>query len=249
MIVAVTSQSGRLTAQAPESVELETSDGLTVFGDWHVDAHADAGPIVLLFHQGRSDGRGEYGPIIPRLTEAGFDVLTIDQRRGGDLFGGENRTVRAAGDREFSYCDAQPDLEAALDHVRALRPNVRPVLWGSSYSAALVLKVAAERADEISGVLSFSPASGDPMAGCDPGDVADQVWAPVLALRPASEMEIPRVAAQLEAFADLGFRTFVADPGSHGSSMLVAERVEGEVEPTWEVVLEFLQQVVDPSVP
>lgn len=238
-----------LAGQALQSVELHASDGLDIYGEWYTDDDPSQGPVLLLFHQGGSDARGEYGPIIPRLTQAGFDVLAIDQRRGGDLFGGPNRTVEAAGDREFTYCEAQPDLEAALDHALSARPDVRPVLWGSSYSAALVLKLAAERSEEIRGVLSFSPASGDPMAGCDPADFASQVWAPVLVLRPASEMEIPRVAEQLGSFEELGFRTFVADPGSHGSSMLVAERAGGDVEPTWDVVLTFLEHMVNPSVP
>ena len=58
-----------------------------------------------------------------------------------------------------------------------------------------------------------------------------------------SEAEIESVADQLARFGELGFVTHVADPGRHGSSMLNPDRVEGDVEPTWEVVLEFLGRV------
>jgi pimeloyl-ACP methyl ester carboxylesterase len=42
--------------------------------------------MFLLFHQGGASARGEYGPIIPRLLSAGYHVLAVDQRSGGDRF-------------------------------------------------------------------------------------------------------------------------------------------------------------------
>ena len=58
-------------------------------------------------------------------------------------------------------------------------------------------------------------------------------------LRDCSADERP-VVNQMERFGRLGFLLHVADPGLHGSSMLNAERVEGDTETTWEAVLEFL---------
>ncbi len=121
--------------------------------------------------------------------------------------------------------------------------------WGSSYTAALVVQLAAKRGDQLAGILSFSPASGEPLEDCDPLDFSDNLGLPALFLRPASEMTDERTAKQLETLAEQGYQTFVADPGVHGSSMLNAERVEGDVEPTWEVVLGFLTDAseVDPD--
>ncbi len=233
---------GPAGAQAPPSeVRLETSDGVTVFGDVYRTSVASELGFLLLFHQGGGDARGEYGPLVPRLLEAGFDVLAIDQRRGGTRFDGENRTLAGIGDTEYGYCDVLPDLEAALDHVRSLEPNGRPVLWGSSYSGALVIQLAARRPDEVAGVIAFSPASGEPMDGCRPEGWSQELAVPLLVLRPASEAEIPSVADQLDTFRTQDHQTWVADPGVHGSSMLNPDRVEGDVEPTWTVVLTFLE--------
>ena len=146
----------------------------------------------------------------------------------------------ALGDASYSYCDALPDLEAALAYVRERNPEVKPILWGSSYSAALAIQLAAAHSDAVTGVLAFSPASGEPMDGCRPEPFADGLTVPLLVLRPQSEAVIESVAAQLAAFAEQGHQTAVADPGTHGSSMLVAERAGGDVESTWQVVLHFL---------
>ncbi|MFV1989034.1 MAG: hypothetical protein ACC682_17315, partial [Gemmatimonadota bacterium] len=98
-------------------------------------------------------------------------------------------------------------------------------------------------ADEIKGVLAFSPAGGDAMGECPSSRFAADVTQPTLVLRPRSEAEIDTVADQIERFGRLGFLIHVADPGQHGSSMLNPDRVEGAVEPTWEAVLEFLATV------
>ena len=63
----------------------------------------------------------------------------------------------------------------------------------------------------------------------------------------APAMEHEAVAEQLEWLKGLGYETYVADPGVHGSSMLNASRVEGDVEATWKVVLAFLAKVTKPG--
>ncbi len=230
-------------AVSGEEVRFETSDGITVFGDLFRSEESHGRPLILLFHQGGASARGEYAPLIPRLLAEGFTLLAIDQRRGGDRFGGENRTIAGLGDREFTYCQAYADLEAALAYARRLDPPVRPALWGSSYSAALVIRLAAEHSDEVSAVLAFSPASGEAMAGCRPEPYGEDLPVPLLVLRPVEETEIPTVAGQLETFRGQGHQTYVADPGVHGSSMLVPERLDGDVDETWAVVLGFLAGV------
>ncbi len=229
-------------AGAGEEVRFAAADGLEVYADLHrAEAGGDA-PLIILFHQAGGSARGEYGPIIPRLVAAGYHVLAIDQRSGGDRFTLPNRTA-AGVEGEVGYCDAYPDLEAALTYAESTDLTGPRVVWGSSYSAGLVFKLGAEHADEVAAVLGFSPASGEPMAGCDPADSLAGLKAPTLALRPQQEAENGAVQAQIEAFKGAGIEVYIADPGTHGSSMLVPERAGGDTEPTWEVVLAFLGRV------
>ena len=227
-------------APAPgREVTFETKDGITIHADVH-EIRKDA-PLILLFHQGGASARGEYAPIIPWLLENGFNVMAIDQRLGAEMFGGVNRTKALVGDRGWGYCDAYPDVEAALRYA-GKRFTARPFLWGSSYSATLAIRLAAAHPDEVSGVLAFSPAGGEPMKGCDPGMYVGKLKVPLLVLRPASEMERPTSSAQAEMFREHGVEVFVAKNGVHGSSMLVAERVEGAVDETRARVLSFLRR-------
>ena len=59
------------------------TDGVTVHGELYTAAgvgkHA---PLILLFHQGASNGRAEYEPLAPRLLERGYNLVSIDQRDG-----------------------------------------------------------------------------------------------------------------------------------------------------------------------
>jgi alpha-beta hydrolase superfamily lysophospholipase len=195
-----------------------------------------------------ASGEAEYGPIAPRLNREGYDVLVIDQRAGGELFDGINRTVQANGN-ETDYCKAAADLDGTLAWAR-VQANGRPlILWGSSYSAALVLRLAATNPEAAIAVLAFSPASGGPMAACRSEEVSDRIRVPVLALRPRSEMELASAIAQAERFRAQGHQVFVADAGTHGSSMLVEERVEAPVDSTWVAVLAFLRSALDRNGP
>ena len=226
---------------AYEQVSFRTADGIVLYGDRYRPSEARA--TVLLFHQGGSNARAEYGPIIPQLLELGFGVLAIDQRVGGQLYGQYNRTV-AEDPRESSYCAAAPDLEAAVDWVRIDQPAGRVILWGSSYSAALAIRLAASRPNDIAGVLAFSPASGGPMADCLGDPFFADLRTPLLIVRPAKEAQIESVAVQLEQARESGHEIYIAESGTHGSSMLVEGRVGRDVTRNWERVEEFLELLV-----
>jgi len=230
------------SASTPNAEEIQflTSDGVNVFGYlYRGDADADA-PLILLFHQSGGDARGEYEQLIGPLLDAGYQALAIDQRIGGTRFGGVNQTLAGVGDTEYSYCDAYPDLEGALLYARKQGLTGKIVVWGSSYSAALVFQLAAREAGQIDAILAFSPGSGGPLADCAPRLYSGNLTLPVLALRPLSEMEVPTVPPQLDRFRDDGHQVYVADPGVHGSSMLNAERVGASTDESWRVVLDFL---------
>ncbi|MGA7297460.1 MAG: alpha/beta fold hydrolase [Rhodanobacteraceae bacterium] len=140
-------------ALAGKPVTLHAADDVSVFGTFS-RAAADNDKIILLFHQARAN-RHEYDAVVPDLTSAGFDTLAIDQRSGGDLFGGHNQTVAKLG-KSADYIDAMPDLEAALSWAQA-RHYKTIVVVGSSYSSALVIVLAAQHPQAISAVASFSP--------------------------------------------------------------------------------------------
>lgn len=231
----------RPTPVIAQRVTFQATDGATIHGTWYRSGDT-ASALILAFHQGGASGEAEYGPIAPQLNRMGYDLLAIDQRAGGSLFGGVNRTVQARGG-ETGYCDAAPDLEGALTYARYHVRDQPIILWGSSYSAALVLRLAATNPEGVIGVLAFSPASGDPMERCKGEEVSDRIRIPVLALRPRGEVERETVALQAELFRSQGHQTFVAEPGAHGSSMLVEERVGSSVEETWDMVLNFLNTV------
>lgn len=50
-------------------VSFEATDGVTVYGDVYMaDGIPKSAPLILLFHQGGGDARGEYMPLVSRLA-------------------------------------------------------------------------------------------------------------------------------------------------------------------------------------
>lgn len=225
----------------PTEVHTVAHDGVVVFGD-HYRPSWPGARTVLLFHQAGGDARGEYTNIARRLVKEGYEVIAWDARSGGERFGESNRTVIAqAADEPPGYCAAYPDLEAALQYAK-IHAGGGPILAvGSSYSAALVIRLAAEHGDDLAGVAAFSPASSPAMGDCDTAKWLPKVeGTPVLAFRPAREAEMETVKAQSRQMADKDVEIFIAEEAAHGASMLEADRNEGDVEATWARFLTFL---------
>ena len=223
------------------AISYTTADSIVVYGDlFEIDK---LNTTILLFHQAGANAKSEYGSIIPRLIELGYNIMAIDQRSGGQRFGGYNRTVAKLPTSRFDYCEVYPDFVGSLNYLAAHNYSGKKIIWGSSYSAALVIKLAHEHPEKIAAVLAFSPASGEPMSDCKPEQYFSDLPMPVLILRPQREAEIESVKYQLELASTQGHQTYVANPGTHGSSMLVKERVGVDVSATWEVVIKFLEGV------
>jgi dienelactone hydrolase len=140
-------------ALAGEPLTLRASDGVAVYGTLS-QAQQHGRSIALLFHQAHAN-RHEYDSVVPALQKLGFDTLAIDQRSGGDLFGGHNETVAKLG-ASADYMAPLPDLKAALAWARA-QHYARIVAVGSSYSSSLVIVLAAEHPQGLSAIASFSP--------------------------------------------------------------------------------------------
>ena len=145
-------------AAKKETVKFPSSDGMAITADVYMNAADKKRPFIVLFHQA-GWSRGEYIEIAPRLNALGFNCMAVDLRSGGEVNGVTNETsARAkAGSKGTSYVDAMPDIEAAIRYARKHYGHGKVIIWGSSYSAALVLKVAGDRSELVDGVLAFSP--------------------------------------------------------------------------------------------
>ena len=229
-------------AMAGGEVTFETADGVQIFADVHEAASGRSAPIVVLLHQARGNGRGEYVTLAPELNALDVNLLVVDLRNGGDGFDNVNRTVAALETSDYGYCDAEPDVAAAAEYVRAEGFDGPLFVWGSSYSAALAIRYAAKHPGDVAGYLAFSPASGEPMAECMPEDGAENANAGIV-FRPEREMELEHVAAQFEVLKGKGATTVIVPNGVHGSSMLVDERTEHDMSAYRAQAFEFIRSV------
>ncbi len=222
-------------AAAPETVSFQASDGLEVTADYYRVSKARA-PLVVLFHQAGSS-RGEYKDIAPRLNQLGFAALAVDQRSGRTDSGIANETAARAKEAGLStgYEDARPDMEAAIEYARDLTEGPI-VLWGSSYSASLVLMLAGE-GEPVAAVLAFSPGEyfADKMAV---QEAASYIDTPTFITSAREETdEWVQIFEAIPTGDKQGFVPPVA--GRHGSSAL--KKLQGEqAEPYWRAVRAFL---------
>ena len=140
------------------TIRFDASDGVSITADLYL-AHADLNkPLIVLCHQA-GWSRGEYREIAPKLNALGFNCIAIDQRSGGSINGVDNETLASAKGlkKRTTFVDAQSDIVDALKFCQGTFAHGKLIVWGSSYSAALALKVAGDEADLVDGVLSFAP--------------------------------------------------------------------------------------------
>ena len=224
-------------APAPERIMLTASDGVRVFG-WHYTAADKRKPAILLFHQAGSN-HAEYSTIAPRLVALGYHCLALDQRSGGAMWGIANLTAAGLG-REVDYLSALSDLESALKWPQSQGLPARSIVWGSSYSAALVFLLAAKHPQDVAAVLAFSPGEylGQPHMV---EQAAAQVHVPVFVTCAKDDSEI--AAARTISAAAHGIQFVPKTGGVHGSSTLRQDRdPKGEAE-NWQAVEHFLAQI------
>lgn len=223
-------------AEGPEALWLTAEDGVKVRGDLYpLDSDKKkTAPLVLLFHQAGAS-RHEYSDIAPRLNELGFHALAIDQRSGGPLWG-RNETVEALGE-STDYLPALADLEAAWKWVSDSGYTGATLVWGSSYSAALVFLLAAEHPG-IDGVLSFSPGEYLGSRTDEVRKAAQKVEQRVLVITPENERD--RAKTVYDAIPGDAKLLWIPENAVHGSSMLVPDRNSGADE-IWPQVVAFLE--------
>ena len=220
----------------PETIALTTSDGMRVPGTYR--RAVDPKALILLFHQ-RGSSRAEFFEIAPRLVANGYSSLAIDQRGGGDLWRVPNRPAEQWGEND-SHWDALPDLEAAFGWAGS--QGLPIVLWGSSYSAALIFPLAAAHPGGVRALLAFSP--GEYLDGHAVTRSAAKLDLPVFVSSATSLNEVHYAQQVVDAVASSDKEYFLAKAGAvHGSLALVrTENPEGHDE-VWAAVLRFLSRV------
>ncbi|WP_276954735.1 alpha/beta hydrolase [Allomeiothermus silvanus] len=220
------------TNRSPQSVAFQAADRVQVYGTYYPTGDRTR-PVVLLFHQSESN-RGEYAQIAPRLVELGFNALAIDQRVGGSMWGMRNQTYERLR-RIAGYEETLRDLEAALNWVTQSGHTGAVLVWGSSYSSALVFLLAAQH-PKVAGILSFSP--WEYLWGEDTvRQAAAKVQVPVFITSAKDEAEQARVI--FRSVASPNKVQFVPrHDGRHGSPALDGE----DREEYWQAVRAFLTQ-------
>ena len=140
-----------------ETIYFKSKDGIQVSADLYM-AHDESAPFIVLFHQA-GWSRGEYVEIAPDLNALGYNCMAVDLRSGGSVNDIKNITNQNAikGMKETKYVNAIQDMEAAIEYARSNFATGKLIIWGSSYSSALSLKLAGDMSDKIDGVLAFSP--------------------------------------------------------------------------------------------
>jgi len=143
-----------------ERVSFATEDGFTLVGDLH--SGAPEAPAAILLHMYRSN-RSAWAPLMPKLREAGFTVLAIDQRGHGES------TARAGGELRVAQIprgEFGAVLRAGVGDVAAARALLASrglgqgglALVGASYGCSVAL-LASEALSGIGAVALLSPGS------------------------------------------------------------------------------------------
>lgn len=220
-----------------ESVDFPTSDGIQARADLYGGSESSS-PLILSFHQA-GWSRGEYREIAPKLVADGYRMLAVDQRSGRGVNRVTNETHTRAAKKRLStrYLDAYADLVAALRYARDVLGASKVVVWGSSYSASLVVRLAVEHPAEVSAVLAFSPGEyfkkdKDYVAG-----FAKQVTQPLFIT--SSKAERAQVEPLYQAApTDKKILFTPASKGQHGSRALWSRFPDHDV--YWAAVRGFL---------
>ncbi len=243
--------SAQETSAVGSEITIAAPDGVVISAYWQPagsenfesDNDKANASTVMLFHMAGSSATGEYAEIAPILNGEGYNTLAVDLRSGGGRLGAPNKTASRLGDDQIGYCQAYPDMVAALDWVKTNAGQGPIIALGSSYSAGLVIKLGSENQQDIAGVLAFSPASGKPMADCRPEPFLEKMRIPFIAFRPDREMAIESVTAQAATFRALGVPYHEIENGRHGSLMLRESQTGTNMDHAWGPVLEFLAGV------
>jgi len=235
------SMSKKAEAEPFEQISFNAADGLEVPADLYWKHDDKSKPFIVLCHQA-GWSRGEYRDIAPALNELGFNCMAIDQRSGGKVKGIDNETTARAttAKKPVTYVDAEQDMVAAVAYARENYATGKLILWGSSYSAALTLRIAGEHSDKVDGALAFAPGEYFERLG-KPGNwiqtSAKKIACPVFITSAKKEhASWKKIFAAIPSESKSNFLPTTA--GNHGSRALWAQFNDSK--DYWAKVKEFL---------
>ncbi|MEM9687528.1 MAG: alpha/beta fold hydrolase [Bacteroidota bacterium] len=219
-----------------KTINFTATDGLKVTADLYMTDNKSA-PLIILYHQA-GFSRGEYRTIAPKLNALGFHCLALDQRSGKEVNGIKNETKREAVKQRkgTQYTDAIPDIEGGLLYAKNTLNAKTIIVWGSSYSAALVFYLANKYPEDIKGVLAFSPGEYFKVNGKTIKTYASKVRCPVFMT--SSKREHKQWKGIYEAVQSDRHFYLPKDKGYHGSRALWP--VHKGHEEGWKAVSKFL---------
>lgn len=141
-------------SNSQDVVTFTASDSLTVTANlYEVD---EKSPYIVFFHQA-GYSKGEYKVTAVKFLKLGYNCLAVDLRSGGGVNFVQNETANLAKEKGLptTYIEAEKDILAAIDYVWA-KSKKPMILFGSSYSASLAMRVAKGNS-KIKAVIAFSP--------------------------------------------------------------------------------------------
>jgi len=238
-ILPILSISGPIQAKEKETIKFKAEDELTITADLYAP-HPNEVPFVILFHQARWS-RGEYIEIAPKLNKMGFNSMAVDLRSGGNVNNVINQTNRQATKlgKPTDYLDAFGDMESAVKYIKSRYAKAKIIIWGSSYSASLVIKLAGDNPKLINGVLAFSPGEYFDRSKTYIRDSAKKVKCPVFITSASKEAK-----AWKNIFLAIPSKTkhsfLPKTKGNHGSRALWSKFNDSK--DYWQAVNKFLHQ-------
>lgn len=238
-----------MLAQGYEKVIFQSKDGFEITADlYHSNKSA---PSIVLFHQSASS-RGEFRGIAPRLQKMGFNCLAVDLRWGKQDFWSKipNETAERYGtpkiidnyenDQAYQLDKVWPiiwkaydDMEVSLTYLKDNGYHGRTLVLGSSFSAMLVFKLAAN-GHSVDGIAAFSPGEYHPSQDTLLSSWAAKVKVPVYLSAGKKEVEMVRSVENM--LPDGAEVTIHHSEGRHGASVLLAN------EDDWPPLLNYLNQ-------
>jgi dienelactone hydrolase len=235
-------------ALASETITFYSTDSLTITADTYI-SHSPSAPFIILFHQA-GFSRGEYLEIAPELSTMGFNVMAVDQRSGKEVNGIVNHTASHASDKNLrdTYLDAWPDMMAAIQYAKNNFAQGPLILWGSSYSASLVLKIGGDEPDLMDGLISFSPGEYFERLGKSENFIAESaknIQVPVFITSARSEKE--RWWSIYQEIPSDKVTFLPETEGIHGSRALWSSTPEHEQ--YWNALKKFLDRFIPTKKP
>lgn len=242
IVILMTGLPVHVSSTTKTTITFPSLDGIEISADIYLRDEDKSTPLIILFHQA-GWSRGEYLEIAPNLNTLGFNCMAIDLRSGGSINGIDNRTVLNAvqAQKSTQYIDALPDIEAAILYARKNYNQSKIIVWGSSYSASLVLHIAGTKPDLVDGALAFAPGEYFTKQGKSKswiGSAAAKINVPVFITSARDEQK-----SWSSIYSAIKYKeksSFIpATKGNHGSRALWKQFDDSEA--YWNAVEEFLK--------